>query len=120
MSPLRAYRAPLLWAALVLALGSVPDVTAPVTPLPLDKVAHLLLYGILGVLTGRGWQRAGRRPGRVLLIGLGLALGALDELHQARVPGRFPDPVDWAMDAAGFGAGFAGAGAVRRRLRSSN
>ena len=43
VSVARAFLAPLLWAALLLGLGSIPDVRAPVSTLPLDKLAHLLL-----------------------------------------------------------------------------
>lgn len=118
MSVARAFLAPLLWAALLLGLGSIPDVRAPVSTLPLDKLAHLLLYGILGGLLGRAWQRAGRRPALTLLIGLGLLTGAIDEGNQARIPGRSPDPADWLMDALGVTLGFAMGASTRRRPRT--
>ncbi|HSJ15877.1 MAG TPA: VanZ family protein [Longimicrobiales bacterium] len=116
MSAGRHYLAPLLWALFAFGLGSVPDVPAPDWALPLDKLAHLLLYGVLGVLLGRAWRRAGERPGPPVLIALAVLAGALDELHQARVPGRSPEMADWLMDVVGAATGFAlGAAMTRRR-----
>jgi VanZ family protein len=114
---LQPHLATLLWAFILLALGSIPNVPAPDTTLPLDKFAHLLLYGLLGLLLARGWRNAGQQPPAALLIVLGLLTGVLDELHQARVPGRSPEVADWLMDALGVTAGFATGATLRRRLR---
>ena len=118
VSPARAFWPPLLWAVLLLGIGSIPDVRAPASTLPLDKLAHLLLYGVLGVLLGRAWHRTGRRPALTVLLGLGLLTGALDEGNQARVPGRSADPADWLMDALGVTLGFATGASARRRPRT--
>jgi VanZ family protein len=42
----------------------------------------------------------------VLPVLAGLAVGALDELNQAAVPGRTADPADWLADALGVGIAF--------------
>lgn len=117
MSRLRAYLPPLLWAAAVLTIGSLPDVPAPATSLPLDKVAHLLMYGVLGVLLGRAWRRAGSWPPLAIVLALGLLAGAADELHQRRVPGRSAERADWLMDALGVLGGGALGASTRRRSR---
>ncbi len=72
-------------------------------PTPLDKLAHLLLFAVLAMLSG---AVAGLLPlcrGGVLLLALGctLAVGAVDELHQAVLPGRSAGWDDFAFDLAG-------------------
>lgn len=64
-----------------------------------DKLVHVALYAVLGALlraaTGRtGWA-----------IGLASMYGVTDEAHQAFVPGRHADPLDWAADTAGGALG---------------
>lgn len=93
------------WAAFVLWLGGRPIGSG--TPLPgLDKAAHFALYGVLGGLAGRAWQRTGVPPALLVVI-LGCCVGGLDELHQTRVPTRTADPFDFVADAAGVLLGFA-------------
>ena len=102
----RTWAPPVLWAALLLGIGSVPNLPGPDTGLPLDKVAHLLLYGALGLLLGRAWVRAGGRPAAGLVLAAALLVGVLDEVNQSRVAGRSAEVADWIMDAVGILAGF--------------
>jgi VanZ family protein len=87
--------------------SSIPDLG----PLPggaSDKSWHATGYAILGVLllfplarkrlSGVTWRRA------LLAILLATLYGLSDELHQAFVPGRSPDVLDVAADAAGAAA----------------
>lgn len=100
------------WAALVLTLTSIPH---PETPLPevagLDKLAHVALYAVLGLLAAFGAardERLLRRPTALLLLGITgclAVLGALDELHQAWIPGRSADVLDWVADLVGGALG---------------
>ena len=87
---------------------------------------HLGEYFVFGALLAL--PLLGRRRGRglivaVLLAGLiASAYGVTDEFHQRFVPGRTPDPMDWADDTAGALAGAASAAVVvwvvrRRRER---
>lgn len=99
------YLPALLWAAGVLFVGGQSNPPAPRTDLPLDKFAHFGMYGVLGVLTGYGWLRAGRRPARLWLFAALVAVGATDELHQLVVPGRSGEWGDWVADVAGGGVG---------------
>lgn len=108
---LRPYAPALAWAVAVLWLGGRPGVAGPDVP-GLDKVVHFVLYGLLGVLAGWGWQRAGSVPRALVVMALACAVGAADELHQRRVPERTADPFDFMADAAGVVLGFA---AGRRR-----
>ena len=87
----------------MLALDSIPGRhLPPVTGV--DKVAHLALYGVLGMLSTHAMMRAPGWPGAralaTVIVGVSL-FGALDEWHQALIPGRTPDFRDWLADTAG-------------------
>jgi VanZ family protein len=105
VSRVLAYAPAAVWAALLLLLGGQSDVPTVDTPLPLDKAAHFLLYGLLGVLATLGWRRARAWPHLALPILCAIAVGAADELHQRTVSGRSPDIVDWVADTAGIFTG---------------
>lgn len=125
MRALAWYLPAALWAAGLLLLGSLPASTLPSVDLPLDKLAHFVLFGVLGVLVAVGWKRAGRRPPYPWALMAMLAVGAADEWHQAMVPGRSREVADWAMDAAGAALGFAlvarsGAGVDTEEGRAGN
>ena len=83
-------------------MGGRSDVPTVETTLPLDKAAHFLFYGFLGVLASFGWTRAGRWPPLFVPIALALLVGAADEVHQRSVPGRSSDVFDWFADTAGI------------------
>ena len=50
-----------------------------------------MLAGLLYLATGRAW----------LAVALASVYGVSDELHQAYVPGRSADALDWLADTAG-------------------
>src|SRR5687768_16955516 len=100
------YAPAILWGAFVLYLGGRSNVPAVDTTLPLDKAAHFVLYGILGLLTGYEWLRAGRRPHWAIPLVLALLVGVGDELHQRSVPNRSPELLDLVADTLGVGIGF--------------
>jgi VanZ family protein len=97
-----AYAPAVVWAALLLFMGGRSDVPSVETTLPLDKAAHFLFYGFLGVLAYFGWRRARRWPPLFVPIALAIAVGAADEINQSRVPGRSSDMFDWFADTAGI------------------
>jgi VanZ family protein len=76
---------------------------------------------VLGALTVRALLALGQGWRRALLLGVAAAslYGALDEWHQSFVPGRDPDPWDWAADTAGALVGAAAVGLPRRKSRAS-
>lgn len=98
-----------LYIALIFTLSSMsyPPVPAGVS----GDLLHYPEYTVLGFLLGRALQ--GQKPG---LPGVGVLFwafllsvlfGASDEFHQAFVPERVPDVMDWARDCAGTAAGVA-------------
>jgi VanZ family protein len=112
-SPFVDYAPAVLWAALLLWLGGRSDVPTPPTDLPLDKLAHFVLYGVLGWLAAAGRERAGV-PSAWLVTLLAIACGVIDEIHQRTVPGRSAEVADAVVDAlAVITAGVV----VRRRAR---
>lgn len=86
------------WAATIYWLSSRPTLPAPQVA-HFDKAAHFGAYAVLGGLLAFAVHRS-RLPVGVA-IALGVLYGASDEVHQMFVPGRSPDVLDWAADAAG-------------------
>ncbi len=77
------------------------DVAAPAI-VNFDKLAHFLVFGLLGPLIAR-IEGGGRWPG----LGMGWAVvltsvyGGLDEWHQSYTPGRSVEFADWVADTLG-------------------
>lgn len=74
----------------------------------MDKLAHMLEYSLFGLLVGRAirftWTGAGRVVMTFAAVGIGAAMGLLDELYQSTVPGRTSDPYDWLVDVLAVAA----------------
>ena len=113
-----------LWAAVIFGASSIPGTQIPAVDLPLaDKLAHLLVYAVLGALLLRALQRpAGaralsspdarsaappawswRQAGIAVL--LATLYGISDEIHQRWTPNRTPDWHDVVADALGGALG---------------
>jgi VanZ family protein len=60
------------------------------------RLAHLLAFGLLGLLAG--WAFEGSRRATLLAILLTSVFGAADELHQSVGPGRRAGIDDWLFD----------------------
>lgn len=90
--------------AAIWTLSSSADTPGPPLVHPLDWLAHFVTYLALGYCLGR----ATGRPLTALV--LAAWWGALDEVHQAFVPGREAGLTDWLFDFLGalIGAGVAG------------
>jgi VanZ family protein len=73
---------------------SVRPAAAGLIAAPWDKVAHFAVYSAIAALL---WVAAAGRM-RVALLFIVIALGLLDELHQAAVPGRTADAMDFLAD----------------------
>lgn len=104
----RAYGPAIFWAAALLLIGSCQDPPSPdfEALIPIDKVAHFFMYGILGALAAWGWDRSGRdRPWLIPLVAVWI-VGAIDELHQIRVPNRTAEFADWIADVLGASVAF--------------
>jgi VanZ family protein len=105
---LRAWAPVVLWAAVIFAFSSIPDLGTGLGTwdLLLRKLAHGAEFAVLGALL----LRALRDELPALVAGLGYAV--TDELHQHFVPGRVGSPLDVLIDTAGVALGIA----VWRRL----
>lgn len=89
--------------------SSLPPVAPDLPREVVNTAGHLLEYGVLGVLL-RWAAVPSAAPTRVLcfvLWALGLGYGVLDELHQARVPGRAASAYDVMVDATAVLLGMA-------------
>jgi VanZ family protein len=101
------YHLPLIvYAAMVLTLSSIPNLTGPKLRLvAFDKLAHFVEYAIFAFLAFRSFSRIspGIKTNFALLLSLlFLSLFALlDEIYQSFVPGRHMDPMDFLTDMFG-------------------
>ena len=76
-------------------LGAQPSAAGLFEP-PWDAIAHFLFYSALTALL---WTAtAGRMP--LAVLAAVVAVGGLDELHQASVPGRVADTADFLVDVS--------------------
>ena len=102
-SPCRL-RLPLVALVVTLALASSLARTAPAAPaIPhFDKIAHVLVFGLMGTLAFRassiGFLEVRRAARAMLLV---LAYGAFDEILQYFNPHRSFEPADWLADIGG-------------------
>ena len=109
-SPFLRYWLPVLaYVALIFTLSSLHGDKVPSGFPFMDKAAHILEYSLLGLLVGRAirFTLGGAGPrglAALLAISLGALVGLLDELYQARVPGRMSDAGDWFTDVAAVAA----------------
>lgn len=101
MSWVRHWAPALAWAAVLFSISSRPTLPTDLGG-GLDKVAHFGAFAVLGLLLAHG--ALGQRLPIGWPILLGLAYAAADEIHQAFVPGRYPDAADWVADALGVAA----------------
>lgn len=101
----RRWLPPTLWAAVILLLTSIPIPQTVSVPSG-DKLAHLILYGVLGFLSVRAaWQPEAPVRALVLVVCAIAVFAALDELHQAVLASRTADLLDWYADVVGASLG---------------
>jgi VanZ family protein len=87
-----------------------------------DKVNHFIAYFVLAVLVNLTliYQRKSRflfEKATVATIVICLFYGAVDELHQMLVPGRFAETLDWVADALGAFTGVLFVYFLKNRLK---
>lgn len=103
---------PALYAAGIFVLSSIPGQSLPASSVwSHDKLVHGVVFAGLGALVYRACRRL------PLAIALGVAWGALDELHQRFTAGRQSDAWDLAADAVGATVGAFAAWGVYHALR---
>ena len=90
-----------LWAAVIFAFSSVPDLGTGLgtADLVLRKIAHAFEYAVLGALLVRALRD------ELPALGAGVAYAASDELHQHFVEGRVGAPLDVLIDSVGVAIG---------------
>jgi hypothetical protein len=90
-----------LWAALIFALSSVPDLGTGLGTwdLVLRKIAHAAEYAVLGFLVLRALGN------EAAALAGGIAYAISDEIHQSFVPGRQAAVRDVLVDTAGVAVG---------------
>jgi VanZ family protein len=108
-----AYAALIYW----LSAQANPFPFVPGAILARDRLLHAAGYALLGALLAATLLAARVRRARAFVLAALLAsvYGASDEWHQAHVPGRQADPIDWAADSAGALGGALLAASLRRR-----
>lgn len=106
----------IVWAAVIFGASSLQGSQVPGR---FSVEGHLGEYVILGALLwwALGGMGGGWRP-VLLAILIASLYGVSDEFHQSFVPGRVPDPADWALDTIGAATGaLAAMAAVRLAKR---
>lgn len=95
-----AWIASALWMGVIFAFSSIPGGSMPAGSY--SGIGHFGGYLVLGALyfialreDRSGWRAV------FLAVLLASAYSVTDEFHQWFVPGRVPDPADWAVDTAG-------------------
>jgi UDP-2,3-diacylglucosamine pyrophosphatase LpxH len=103
---------PVAIAAAAVWLGSLSALPWGIQlPHPQDYAAHAVEFATLALALELAWR--GNRGGtpvyrrHLIIFGLLALFGAADEIHQAFVPGRGGDVVDWLADLAGTFLGLA-------------
>jgi VanZ family protein len=97
---LEAWAPPLALAVAIFLLSARSTLPVPVPPVSgIDKVGHFGVYAVLGWLLARAADRSG--ISLAWAAAAGIVYGATDEIHQAFVPGRTPEFLDWVADSAG-------------------
>ena len=93
------------WAGVILVLTSWPSPSLGGVVSGADKIAHLVLYGILGFLVARALPLPRTRLNLLAALASMTVFGMLDELHQRWIPGRDSSIADWAADILGASLG---------------
>ncbi len=98
---LRLWAPVVLWAAVIFAFSSVPDLGTGLGTwdLVLRKIAHAGEFAVLGALLLRALGD------ELPAVGVGVAYAASDELHQHFVEGRVGAPLDVVIDSVGIAIG---------------
>jgi VanZ family protein len=100
----RYYFPVLIWALLIMAVSSIPNLKTPAEGIVFsDKAAHFAEYFVFGLLAADMLWKINKNNRYIILITIimGTTYGILDELHQLFIPGRKTDVFDMTSDALG-------------------
>lgn len=98
------------WAGVIYAGSSIPGSQIPGR---FSVLGHLVEYAIFGLLLALALRVEPRTAAMLVALAICAAYAASDEFHQAFVPMRTPDPLDWTVDVFASSIGIA-AGALTR------
>ncbi len=109
MRSLKYWAPPVLYMVLIFVGSSLKQPPLPMPKLEwltIDKIYHIIEYGILGGLLAIAFVNAPPRwlPANWIWITaalISILYGASDEWHQTFVPGRFATLADWVADVVG-------------------
>ncbi|OGL79447.1 hypothetical protein A3J43_02025 [Candidatus Uhrbacteria bacterium RIFCSPHIGHO2_12_FULL_54_23] len=106
---MRHWLPPLLWAVLIFIGSSIPGREIPGMVSTASILLHVGEYCALAALAARAGARqpGGMQGWQIAVVAFAAAVwfAVTDEIHQAWVPGRTVDTMDFIADAAGAGAG---------------
>jgi VanZ family protein len=101
------------WAAVIYAGSSIPGSQIPGR---FSVLGHLGEYTILGILLAAALRVEARTAAMLIALAICAAYAASDEFHQAFVPMRTPDPLDWTVDVFASSIGIAAVALARLRF----
>ncbi len=103
-SAFNAWSPPLICSIGIFYFSSLPSSVFHLPSIRLiDKLIHVIVFGILNLLVLRGCGKTGTQR-KTLLFGIfySLLFGLSDEVHQYFVPGRVADPLDYLANVIGI------------------
>lgn len=107
-----AWTVAIIWMAIIFVLSSQPggiDSGSGRLRFGWEKLAHFMVFGLLGLLVANALTTGGMRSRRFWWTFVVCAIFAVsDELHQTLVPGRTPTVLDIFIDMSGSVIGYAG------------
>lgn len=97
----------ILWAVIILISMSLPAQYIPkVKIFGYDKIAHIGVFFVFGILIYRSIINWKHKPGSILIslmlmLFFVMVFGCVSELYQHFIPGRTPDIFDFIADTIG-------------------
>jgi VanZ family protein len=96
----------LLWAVMMLAASSIPNLHVPAYLDRWDTLIRLAEFAVFGLLLSRPLlQGLGNGRNWLLVCAASLAMAAINELHKLLIPGRHTSVIDFITDLFGILAG---------------
>ena len=96
----------LLWAGLIIWSASQPGSGQPQAFTGLDKIQHIVAYGVLAFLLAKATYRRYSWSSLAIIVMAVILFGVCDELYQSTIPNRSSSIMDVMADGIGAVAGF--------------